>query len=354
MMNCLVLFLTAALITARVSAADQTADPYMGDWKGTVTIAGQKKQVAVYLIPLGTFRYDARFVANFNQREPYLYRLRGELGSEFRFMDDIPFDVGRIKDTTQKGVVLDASLWSGAVYYETLKSRVPEPGFFVRKGSISGRLAGQFELQKIQRPSPNLDQRAPEGAVVLFDGTNLDQWQTRDGKTAGWKLLRDGTMEVVKGGDIVTKEKFSDFQLHLEFCLPYMPRDFGQARANSGVYLQTRYEVQILDSYGLEGLDNECGGFYQIRRPTVNMCAPPLQWQSYDITFHSARLGATGGKIASARVTIIHNGVAIHDNFELPRVTPGGLNNQEGAAAGILLQDHGNPVQYRNIWVKRL
>ena len=152
----------------------------------------------------------------------------------------------------------------------------------------------------------------------------------------------------------MSKEKFGDFQLHLEFCLPYMPRESGQGRANSGVYLQTRYETQVLDSYGLEGMDNECGGFYQICSPALNMCAPPLQWQSYDITFHQATLGADGKKTANARVTVIHNGVKIHDNFELPHVTPGGMNNKEGVPAGLLLQDHNNPVQYRNVWVKRL
>ncbi len=109
-----------------------------------------------------------------------------------------------------------------------------------------------------------------------------------------------------------------------------------------------------MDSYGLEGMDNECGGFYQICSPALNMCAPPLQWQSYDITFHQATLGADGKKTANARVTVIHNGVKIHDNFELPHVTPGGKNTKEGVPAGLLLQDHNNPVQYRNVWVKRL
>ena len=110
----------------------------------------------------------------------------------------------------------------------------------------------------------------------------------------------------------------------------------------------------MLDSYGLEGLDNECGGFYQIRRPLVNLCFPPLQWQSYDITFHSAKRGDDGKKAANARITVVHNGVVIHDHFDLPHCTPGAVDEKEGEPAGLLLQDHGNPVQYRNIWVKRL
>jgi hypothetical protein len=209
-------------------------------------------------------------------------------------MDDIPFDVGRITDATDKGLLLPASLWSGKVTDHSVQ------------GSVAGLQKGEFELQQTQRVSPELGKRPPEGAVVLFDGSSLEQWQTRDGKASPWKLLPGGVMEVAGGGDIVSKEKFGDFVLHLEFRLPYMPHDFGQGRGNSGVYLQTRYETQVLDSYGLEGHDNECGGFYQIRRPQVNMCAPPLQWQSYDITFHSAKLGADGKKTAKARVAACH------------------------------------------------
>ena len=337
------LFVVIALPTFRAAAQD-AVDPFMGDWQGSVSIGGQKQPVSVYLIPLDKGRYEARFVADFRQRGPYLYRLRGVIrDGQFRFMDDIPFDVGQITDTTDKGVVLAASLWSGKLTANSVR------------GPVAGQQAGQFELRKTQRVSPDLGKRPPEGAVVLFDGSNLDQWQSRNsGEPARWKLLPDGVMEVAKGGDIVSKEKFGDHQLHLEFRLPYMPGASGQGRANSGVYVQSRYETQVLDSYGLEGHDNECGGFYQISQPLVNMCAPPLQWQSYDITFHSAKRGDDGKKSANARVTVVHNGVVIHDNFELPHCTPGAVDEKEWEPAGLLLQDHGNPVQYRNIWVKRL
>ena len=336
------ILLGAAILTFPAAALN-AADQFMGDWQGSVTIGGQRQPVCVYMIPLDQGRYEARFVADFSKRGPYLYRLRGQIrDDQFRFMDDIPFDVGRITEATDKGLLLPASLWSGKL------------SDHAAQGPVAGLLKGEFDLKQTQRLSPELGKRPLEGAVVLFDGSNLDQWQTRDGKPAAWKLLPGGVMEVAKGGDIVSKEKFGDFVLHLEFRLPYMPREFGQARGNSGVYLQTRYETQVLDSYGLEGHDNECGGFYQIRRPSVNMCAPPLQWQSYDITFHSAKLGADGKKTAKARVTVVHNGVVIHDDFELPHVTPGGMNNTEGEPAGLMLQDHGNPVQYRNIWAKRL
>jgi len=338
------LFVVSALLTFR-AVAQNAVDPFMGDWQGSVSIGYQKQPVSVYLIPLDQGRYEARFVADFRQRGPYLFRLRGVIrDDQFRFMDDIPFDVGRITDTTDKGVVLAASLWSGKVADNLVQ------------GTVAGQQTGKFELRQTQRVSPDLGKRPPEGAVVLFDGSNLDQWQSRNpGQPAKWKLLPDGVMEVAaKSGDIVSKEKFGDHQVHLEFRLPYMPRASGQGRANSGVYVQSRYELQVLDSYGLEGFDNECGGFYQIRRPLVNMCAPPLQWQSYDITFHSAKRGDDGKKSANARITVVHNGVVIHDNFELPHPTPGAVDEKEGEPAGLMLQDHGNPVQYRNIWVKPL
>jgi hypothetical protein len=112
--------------------------------------------------------------------------------------------------------------------------------------------------------------------------------------------------------------------------------------------------VQVLDSYGLEGADNECGGIYTVSRPKINMCAPPLQWQSYDITFTAAKYDGAGKKTANARLTVVHNGVVIQDNTELPRVTGGALNDRENEPESLVLQDHGNPVQYRNIWAEKL
>lgn len=173
-------------------------------------------------------------------------------------------------------------------------------------------------------------------------------------KKVQW-LLVDGAMEVKPGsGSIVTKGKFGDFRMHIEFCTPFMPEARGQGRGDSGVYLQGRYEVQVLDSYGLEGRDNECGGIYQIGQPIVNMCAPPMQWQTYDIVFRAARFDDEGKKSKGAEVTIKHNGVEIHKGTELPRVTGGALDANEAEPGGIYLQDHGNTVRYRNIWLVEL
>ena len=174
-----------------------------------------------------------------------------------------------------------------------------------------------------------------------------------DPQTCRWKLLPDGAMEVTQGG-IVSKQRFTDIQLHVEFRTPFMPDARGQSRGNSGVYLQGRYEVQVLDSYGLKGEWNECGGIYQIAVPRVNMAAPPLQWQTYDITYHAPRFNANGAKTKDATITVLHNGVTIHENVAIPEPTAAHIGGDVGEPGGIHLQDHGNPVQFRNIWAVEL
>lgn len=204
--------------------------------------------------------------------------------------------------------------------------------------------------ERIIRKSPTLGAKPPTGAVVLLDGKSLDSWTKGDGKTpAHWKLQDDGSIQAQRGGDILSKAKFKDFTLHIEFQLPFMPKDSGQDRANSGVYLQNRYEIQVLDSFGLKGLNNECGGIYSQSAPKVNMCFPPLSWQTYDIDFTAARFD-DDKRSRPAFVTVRHNGVVIHEDQELKG--PSGGGDAETVATGSFrLQDHGNPVRYRNIWV---
>ena len=200
-----------------------------------------------------------------------------------------------------------------------------------------------IELKKIMRKSDTLGAKPPEGAVVLFDGSSKDEWN-------GGRLDKKTGFLNTDGNDITTKRKFLNYTAHVEFLLPYRPDARGQGRGNSGFYQVDLYEVQILDSFGLEGKDNECGGVYTRLAPKVNMCLPPLQWQTYDVEFTSAV--RENGKVAKkARITLKHNGVIVHDNAEIVGVTGGARNEPEGTPGVLRLQGHGNPLQFKNIWV---
>lgn len=308
-------------------------DPVMGDWQGNgVTREGMVLPLAVRAIALGDSAY--RFVV---RRE---FDRRGTPSQELLSVDvEAKLEGDRFAITEHPD--WSASLDNGVI-----------------RGRTSSREADHFEIRHVVRVSPNLGATPPPGAVVLFDGSSLAGWEQRDPKQrvnpVGWTIT-DGVLQVGPGtGDIVTKRRFSDFQLHVEFPTPFMPEARGQVRGNSGVYLQGRYEVQVLDSYGLKGEDNECGGIYKVSAPRVNMCAPPGQWQTYDITFRKPRFTAEGTKTRDAIVTVLHNGVVIHQNLPIRGVTGGALDENVGTPGPLLLQDHGNLVQYRNIWLVEL
>ena len=178
----------------------------------------------------------------------------------------------------------------------------------------------------------------PSGAIILFDGKDTEQW--KKGQMDDRKLLGSGTE---------TTKPFGSFTMHAEFRTPFRPAARSQGRGNSGIYIQRRYEVQVLDSFGLSGEANECGGLYKQVRPLVNMALPPLTWQTYDIDFSAARFDGEK-KIRNALISVRHNGVVIHDALALKNKT--GAGRKEGPAPGpIYLQGHGNPVFYRNIWI---
>jgi hypothetical protein len=187
-----------------------------------------------------------------------------------------------------------------------------------------------FELKKTVRVSPTLGAAAPAGAIVLFDGKSADEW--KEGKIQGSLLPVAAN----------SKRTLKDFKLHIEFITPFQPTARSQGRGNSGVYLHGRHEIQVLDSFGLAGLNNECGGFYGNKDPLVNMCYPPLTWQTYDVELKSDPVDPATKK-QMAKVMVFHNGIKIHDNVPLP-----------SGQGPLHLQNHGNPVFYRNIWAMEL
>lgn len=234
-------------------------------------------------------------------------------------------------------------------------------GSWALAAAASAQEPGPFPAPKIEpsvvTPGKN-NTDAPADAIVLFNGQNLVRWQGADGTAAKWKVL-DGYAEVTPGaGDILTREKFGDVQLHIEWATPVVVKGEGQDRGNSGVFLMERYEVQVLDSYENKTYyHGQAGSVYKQHAPLVNASRKPGEWQAYDIVFRAPRFDDQGKVIERARVTVFHNGVLIQNNAEIYGIT---YNDRPSIyiphppQEPLRLQDHGNPTRYRNIWIRRL
>jgi len=255
------------------------------DWQGSWTLDDgyDTGPLGAQVMALGKEGYRANFHSGFEYEWPPRFVLEGKGDdSAAQLSGRAEFD----------GYVLD--------FQSTIKAG-KFTGKFKGTAADDANISGTFTMEKTIRLSPTLGAKPPEGAVVLFDGKTASlnkNWQMsnprRGVEEIQW-IVKGGAMEVKpRSSGIITKKKFGDVKLHLEFRTPFMPDAGGQGRGNSGVYLQGRYEVQILDSYGLQGKDNECGGIYKVGKPLVNMCAPPTQWQTYDITFRTPRFKDNG------------------------------------------------------------
>jgi hypothetical protein len=298
------------LAPAMAGAADDVALAIQGEYAGTIKSPDSEFKVGVQVIALGEGKFHA-------------VALPGGLpGDGWDGSAHLESD-GELKD--------------GVVAFPGDQVRAELKDGIIRVLSGDGEQLGQ--LERVERKSPTLGAKPPAGAIVLFDGSNTDEFV--DGKKTDDGLLIAGA---------TSKRKFQNCQLHVEFLLPFMPEARGQARGNSGCYLQGRYEVQMLDSFGLEGLDNECGGIYRVAKPGINMCYPPATWQTYDIDFTAAKYEGDK-KVKNATITVKHNGVEIHKDVELPNATTAAPVPEGPDPGPIYLQDHGNPVRYRNVWV---
>ncbi|MFO7775374.1 MAG: DUF1080 domain-containing protein [Candidatus Hydrogenedentota bacterium] len=320
------LYRTVALTLAAVVglggfvAGAQSVNPFIGNWEGSFSTADESGEATAIIIGLGD-HYELRLTL-----DEYTLHLNGQGHEEMAAFQGIdgPEDLQHI---------ITAEIMDGE-----LAGRIMGPEY-----------SGDFSLERVFHRPESLGAEPPEDAVLLFDGSDTDQW-VRHPET--WPVS-NGAMQV-GGSNLKTREEFGDHRIHLEFRTPYMPNAQGQGRGNSGVYIHGRYELQVLDSFGEEPADNFCGGFYNLRAPNENASLPPGEWQTYDITFHAPHFDEDGEKVENARVTVVHNGTVIHDDYELPEATPGGLTTEEGEEGPLWLQDHSDSVQYRNIWVERL
>jgi len=255
------------------------------------------------------------------------------------FLEDGLPGLGWSKD--KKRVRVSGAFVEDAVLFENESKEVEA---VIGNGHIKGAVWGKpFELPRLERQSPTLGKEPPDGAVVLFDGSSAKGW--KNGKVVDGLLAATGT----------TSEKtFKDCEIHIEFRTPYKPHARGQGRGNSGVYYGGRWETQVLDSFGLEGRMNETGGIYSIAAPKLNMCLPPLTWQTYDVEITAAKFDKEGRRVSWPRITVMLNGVVVHEDQELNKTHTtaapirGELKDEGGP---VFLQNHGNPVFYRNIWV---
>ena len=321
MKNNLTSFVAVGCLLLAISGYAAVADdPYMGNWEGQwMDDSFASGSLSAQIIAEGKGNYRAVVSADIGEVEPIRGKARGKKDGEkvvFKGTIDAGVDYGGVLEITGS----------------------------ISEGKFTGRYAGEnrgrLEMKKVQKASPTLGAKPPEGAIVLFSGKDYSKWEGDNQKPNPWKPVGDA-MEA-RNGSIRTKQQFRDFRLHLEFCTPFMPEARDQGRGNSGVYLPGGNEIQVLDSFGLPPSQHDCGGFYGQAAPRVNACLPPGEWQTYDVTFIASRFDDSDKLVKSATVTVLHNGIKIHDEFQ-PR--------RQAKSGGILLQDHGNPVQYRNIWL---
>lgn len=328
------LIATAGLVLAlglNAFGAGQKELDMMGTFEGRFTEGWTELSISANIVALGQGEHVAKFTVDGNKMEIH----------------------GKTKGKAEDGLCL---------YDDTIDLGPELGGKYHVVGQVTGGVftakvqgeseSGAFELKRVVKGSPTMGKAAPDGATVLLGkGASEDAFV----RHPLWGISEDGVMKP-NYSSVVSKEEFGSAQYHIEFKTPFMPEEApgSQGRGNSGVYLMGRYEMQVLDSFTDEPRDNLCGGIYKKAVPIVMACAPPEEWQTYDITFHAPEFDASGKKIKDAVFSAVHNGTVIHDNVVLPDCTPGGVSGEEAARGVLMLQYHHDDVSYRNVWVQPL
>jgi len=294
----------------------------------TLTLAAppEAEVQGLYEGALKDVKFEARVIAM--GKEAYKIYLRQDLGGG---------KVGKVE--------LDGKVEGDAVTFKNKGGDVEWTGSYA-SGAIKGTAGGTaFEMKRVERKSPTMEKKPPQGAIVILDGKNWDQISpTRTAEE--WKAAEDGSIGISKGNLTSKAQLDGSFDYHVEFMCPFQPTQRGQGRGNSGCYLPNGDEVQVLDSFGMDTYKGGgCGGIYGFKDPDAFdvfslASLPPLEWQTYDMEYRVEK--ADGKPTGKPKLTVYHNGIKIHDNVELKAAAKKG---------GFLWQDHGNPVRYRNIWV---
>lgn len=304
-------------------------DPYQGEYEGTYQADPSQKTKA-----------KAKVIAE----GPNYYRVLVQAEPLISSEPTAQFEIYGVQQGNRVNLWgrSNAQQWHGRINGDKL---VADPGYY----------GVGMELTKVLRTSPREGAQPPEGAVVLLPFASGKAPDTSAWRGATWKPQEDGSLQCDPGkGSILTKQNFGDMKLHLEFWLPLMAESFGQGRANSGVIINNMYEVQVLDSFGLVPSAGDCAAIYSQTRPKVNASFPPERWQTYDIVFRAPRMNADGTVKEKARVSVELNGVKVQEDVQIEGNTAGhapGKPPANVASGPLQLQDHGNRVRYRNVWV---
>jgi len=337
------------------ASADEMPDRIQGNWVGEWHLddGGGGKQTA-RIIGLGNGEYQGSFTAHDGseqQNETFRFVISGTAAAN----DKVEFAT-----SINLGEKLGTFEWTATAHAGKMEGR------YTNKRNYTGG----FTLKRAELKPEAVGAEPLPGAVVLFDGKSLDRWTAPGGRPTPWKIVDKAIRverEKVDGKEVaanlVSREHFGDAQIHLEYRTPYLPEARGLERGNSGVFLQGKYEIQIVDSFGQARArnnfgdlsdDDSAGAIFMHTAPTENAALPPGEWQALDITFEEAKLGKDGKVAKPALITVHFNGVLIHDRVKVNKATPGAPIRDLATAAGLILEDGGQSVEFRNVWIVRL